>query len=112
MAKKHFYSHLIEYESLTVELNKLNLSDEEHSHLLELAELSLHNAILDVILSELSEEDKRTFLSHLASDDHDRVWKLLNEKVDNIEEKIKNAAHSLKAELHKDIVESNNLGNK
>jgi ribosomal protein S13 len=60
---------------------------------------------LDLILSELNEADKKTFLAHLASEDHDKVWELLKEKVENIEEKIKKTAEDLKKELHKDIRE-------
>ena len=42
---------------------------------------------------------------HLASENHDKVWKFLNQKVENIEEKIKKTADELKKELHKDIKE-------
>ena len=44
-----------------------------------------------------------TFLKHLLHEDHDEVWKHLNTKVDNIEEKIKKAAEDLKKELHEDV---------
>lgn len=103
--KKHFYSHLVEIESLIVELHRLDLSDEEKKQLTLIAESNLHHAILDVILSELSGEDKKIFLTHLSCGDHDKVWKHLKEKVENIEDKIKKAAEQLKSELHKDIKE-------
>lgn len=106
MRKKHFYNHLVEFESLIVEINKLEMSEEERAHLISIVDSSLHHTVLDAVLSELSDEDKKKFLEHLSIDDHDKVWRHLNEKVDNIEEKIKNAAHSLKQELHKDIEES------
>lgn len=100
---KYFYTHLIEYESLIVELDKMNLSDDEKMHLSNLLDFSLHNTILDAVLSELSDEDKGRFLNHLEKDDHDKIWEFLNEKIENIEDKIKKAADGLKEELHEDI---------
>ncbi len=104
--KRRFYSSIVEIESLTLVLNKLTLSKEERHHLLALADENLHQMVLDAILSELSEEDKIAFLSHLAKDEHDAIWDLLNEKVDHIGDKIRKAAHDLRNELHKDIEET------
>ena len=105
---KHFYSHLIEVESIIVELDKMGLSDREKLHLASLVDSSLHHIILDAVLSELSEEDKQKFLVHFKNNDHDKIWQLLNEKVDKIEEKIKTCADDLKKELHKDLKEAKN----
>lgn len=103
---KHFYSHIIDNTSITLEIANINMSQEERLHLLALAESNIHHTILDVILSELTAEDKIKFMEHLHSDNHDKIWELLNDKVKNIENKIKTAAEDLKKELHKDIEES------
>lgn len=104
--KKRFYNSIIEVNSLFVALDKLSLRKEEKEHLILLADENLHQMVLDAILSELSEEDKVTFLSHLAKDDHNAVWDFLNEKVEHIGDKIRKAAHDLRDELHKDIKET------
>lgn len=104
--KKHFYSHLIETSQLSLALGDMELSKDERIHLLSLVESNLHHLILDVVLSELSEEDKKIFLEHVATNSHDKVWELLNKKVANIEEKIKKAAEDLKKELYQDIREA------
>ena len=104
--KKHFYSHLVETDSLVVLINDLDITDDEKGHLISLVDSQLHHTILDAILSELSEEDKRTFLKHLLHEEHDKIWNHLNDKVDNIEEKVKKAADDLKKELHQDINEA------
>lgn len=104
--KKHFYHHIVETDSLITELNELDLVEEERKELATLIHSSLHHAVLDAILSELSEEDKRRFLKHLVSDDHEKLWMLLNEKIEGVEEKIKKAAHALKEQLSKDIKEA------
>lgn len=109
---KRFYTHLIEYESILVELDKLELSDDEKRHLAALIDENLHHKILDAVLSELSEEDKKTFLLYHHHNEHDKLWKLLNEKVDKIEDKIKKAADDLKEEMRKDIKESQRLRDK
>jgi hypothetical protein len=106
--KKQFYSQLIETDSLTQALQVLDLKDDEHKHLEMLIESTIHHEIIDAILSELSEEDKKIFLKHLASDNHEKIWEHLMNKVDSIEEKIKKSAHDLKQELHKDIEASVN----
>ncbi len=100
---KHFYSHIVETSSLTLALADIDLSHEERLHLLQLTEENLHHTILDAVLSELSEEDKKLFLQHVATNSHDKVWNLLHTKVGNIEEKIQKVVHELKKELHKDI---------
>ncbi len=106
--KKHFYHNIIETDSLTSALQDLNLDPDEHKHLEMLIESTIHHEVIDAILSELSQEDKKVFLQHLASENHESVWNHLMDKVDNIEEKIKKAAEELKNELRKDIEETRN----
>lgn len=104
--KKHFYTHLVEIDSLIIELDSMDLSAEEKLHLAQLVDSNLHHTVLDAILSELGDEDKEKFIKHLNSDEHEKIWEILNQRVDNIEDKIKSAAEQLKSELHKDINEA------
>lgn len=106
MRKKHFYTHIIDTSTLSLELGEMDLTSEERKHLISLVDSNIHQTILDLVLSELSEEDKKIFLMHVAASDHDKIWKFLKEKTENIEEKIKKAADDLKNELHKDIKEA------
>lgn len=103
---KYFYSHLVETSLLSLELGDMDLSSEERVELISLAESQLHHIVVDTILSQLSEEDKKIFLQHLVADNHEKLWNHLNTKVKNIEEKIKQAAEDLKKELHTDIQEA------
>lgn len=107
--KKHFYSHVIETSSISLALGEMELTAEERKHLITLAEENLHHAILEAVLSELSEKDKQEFLVLLAKDDHDKIWKLLKDRVDHIEDKIKQTAQDLKKEIHKDIEDSHEI---
>ena len=107
--KKYFYTHIIDTSTLSLELGDMDLTPKERMHLISLIDSNIHHEVLDLILSELNPMDKKTFLMHLASEDHDKVWKFLNEKVENIEEKIKKAADELKKELHKDIKEAKKI---
>ncbi len=104
--KKHFYSHIVETSSISLALGEMELTPDERKHLISLAEDNLHHAILDAVLSELSDEDKEKFLILLANDEHEKVWDLLTKRVDHIEDKIRQAAEDLKKELHKDMEES------
>ncbi len=101
-----FYSHLIQIDELVAELDKVELSDSEKVYLARLIDSNLHHAILDEVLSNLSEQDKIIFMEHLSRGDHDKIWQLLNSKASGIEEKIKKAAEEIKAELKKDIAEA------
>lgn len=104
--KKHFYSHIVETSTVSLALGDMELSQNERLELLLLAHDNLHHTILDIVLSELSEEDKKMFLQHLAIDNHDKIWELLKNKIENIEEKIKKVAEEVTKELHQDILEA------
>lgn len=99
-----FYLKLIETNILIQELDSLGLKPEEKAHLTSLIDSSIHHAIIDEVLSNLSDEDKKDFLKLLDSEkNHDKVLEFLNSKVDRIEQKIKSVADSLVSELHADI---------
>ena len=104
-----FYSHLVDLDSLIIALSELDITMEEKQKLEKLAHDQLHNAIVDVILNELAERDKKIFLANLRYETQEKIWKHLNEKVDKIEDKIFKAALDLKNELHKDISEVNKI---
>ncbi len=104
--KKHFFSHLVEVSTLDVEIDALDLSQKEKKEIKALIDESIYHTVLDAILSELSEKDKKEFLSHVVSEDHEKIWGFVNKKVLFIEEKIKKAAKDIKKEIHKDIKSS------
>lgn len=106
---KYFYSRYIVIESLIAELHNMDLSGEERLHLASLIDSSLHHTILDAVLSELSETDKKVFLSRLKEGSHSKIWQFLNEKVDNIEDKIKKAADDLIKEMREDVKQAGRL---
>lgn len=103
---RQFYTHLIEIESLIVELDNMRLTDAQKIHLTALIDSSIHHSILDAILSQLKDEEKVIFLNHLKENDHGKIWQFLNSRIENIEDKIKKTAKELKDELHKDIKKS------
>lgn len=102
---KHFYSYIIETDSLISELDELNITETQRAHLTALIESNLHHAIVESVLSELSEDDKKRFLMHLHTKNQEKLWKLLNSRIKNIEEKIKKTANDLKKEIRRDIQE-------
>ena len=104
--KKYFYTDLVEMDTLIAELDILEISATEKRELEKLAHDNLHHAILDAILSELANRDKKIFLANLEYETHDKIWKHLIENVEKIEEKIKIIAHKTKEELRRDIQEA------
>lgn len=103
---KKFYSHLIEIESLTIELESLDLEDHEKHQLAQLVDSNIHNVVMDTILSKLSEGDKRKFAEIVLTDDSKKIWDFLNEKTDGVEKDIKKAASDFKKKLHEDVKEA------
>lgn len=102
-----FYAKMIDIELLINSLRELDLSDSERAHLAGLIDSSLHSVILDEILSNLSEEDKRLFLEKLESKkSHDEIIEFLNSRIDKVEDKVKTVSDQLVAELHADLKEA------
>ncbi len=100
---KYFYSHLVDLDSLLKELDSLDLSKGQKKELEKIAHDNVHSAVTDAILSELSETDKRKFLTLLTAGADEKIWEHLNDKIDKIEDKIEAAARQIKTELAKDI---------
>ncbi len=104
--QKHFYSHIIEIDSVYTVLDLMDMTDDEKKELIIIVDSTVHHVIIDTVLSELSDEDKRRFLSHLHAEKHDDIWQLLYQKIKNIETKIRKAVDKLKKEFHTDIKKS------
>lgn len=106
---RYFYSHLIEVEDFISELDGMDFSADERIYLSQLADANIHQAVLDAILSELTPQEKIIFIEHLKIDDHNKLWRLLNVRVDKIEEKIKQAAEKVRNELREDVKSARRL---
>ena len=102
----HFYHHIVVIDSIHMGLDSLELDPEEKEELLMLAENNMHHAILDTVLSELEEGDKKVFLALVLGNDHNEIWKMLSFKVRDAEEKIKKTAQAFLKKLHDDIAEA------
>lgn len=107
---KYFYSSFIEVESLVVRLDELQLVEDQRIHLAELIDSLVHNAVLDVILSQLDQEGKEAFLKMLEEDSqNDQVLQFLQSKIDNLEEQIQSAVMILKEEFYEDLKEAKRI---
>lgn len=103
MKNKHFYAHLTETTDIVLELGELDMTSEERIHLLSLIEANIHSAVINTVLSNLDEENKKIFLNNLVTDNHDKTWEHLNKNSKDLEDKIKETVNLIKKELLKDI---------
>lgn len=103
MKNKHFYHTLIETTDITMELAELDISPEERIHLLSLMDANVHSTVINIVLLNLDEEDKKIFLKNLTQENHEKTWEHLKTKSKNLEEQIIDAVEKLKQELKKDI---------
>ncbi|MFW5703598.1 MAG: hypothetical protein ACOCXQ_02080 [Patescibacteria group bacterium] len=104
--KDTFYNHIVTTHTVHHALHNVSLEPHEKHELVTLVETHVHYVVLDTVLSELEESDKKQFLSHVHQKKHDKVWELLNARIDQIEDKILTAVQSLIEELHRDIEEA------
>jgi len=100
---KYFYSHIIEIDTLIIEIKKLDFPEPEKNNLVTLVDNTIYHKVIDVVLSELGEEDKQLFLKLLAQDQHKDIWDHLKDKVIDIEDKIKTAVNELIEDFRKDL---------
>ncbi len=106
----YFYSHLVKYESLMGSLDELELSSSQKNDLAQIIDTSLYHMILDLVLSNLSAEDKKQFMILIHDNkNRDEIMGFLNEKINNIEDLITEASENLKEELHQDIKEAKRI---
>jgi hypothetical protein len=101
--KQVFYSHLVTFDDLSLELDSLQVSEDEKKHLLGIAASSIHYELLNTALSNLPKEHKKEFLLHIHNEDHEKAWHFLSDNARGIEDKIKQRAKELKEEFKKDI---------
>jgi DNA-directed RNA polymerase specialized sigma24 family protein len=105
-----FYSDLVKIETIIISLEELNLADHHKKHLSSLVDSTVHNTIMELVLSKLSSSDRADFIKLYNEDPHNKdLMKFLNTKVDKIEEHIQEAAKKLKDELHEDLREAKTL---
>lgn len=104
---RKFYAHLVEIETLTVELEKLELADHEKHELAKLLDVNIHNSVMDAILSKIPDSEKKHFAEIASRDEHEKIWEFLKSKSEDIEEDIRKAASEMKKKLHEDIQEAN-----
>lgn len=107
--KHQFYSQIIDTDHIHQELSILKLEDEEKNELIVLMESSIHHVVLDTILSELNEVDKKVFLLHVHKKEHESTWQFLKAKVHAVEDKIRTAVDSLLHQMKGDIHEAKSL---
>jgi hypothetical protein len=103
MQKKHFYSDMIGIQDIYVSLEELQLSSDEKQHLTTLLEANIHATVVNTVLPQLPEEEKKTFLKNLLANDHEKTWQHLNQYSQDIEAKISQSLSKLKAEILEDI---------
>lgn len=103
MAKKYFYSHIIEITEISLEIGNLDISKKDRVELISLAEENHHNALLHLVLDHLHDDDKKPFLSHLAEENHDEAWDFVVKKIEDLENKLIKESNRIREELRNDI---------
>lgn len=101
----YFYAHIVNPDDLAKEIEVLDVSAEDRAHLFMVVQSTLHHRVIDALLEELHDDHKHIFLTHIVEENHEGVWRVLNEHVDGAEDKIRQTYEWLRAELMADIHE-------
>jgi len=101
--KKHFYSHIVHLDDIYYELDGLDLKKDEKHHLTLIVNSTVHHTVIDTVLSELHEDDKKIFLDHLHKDRHNDLYDMVRHSVADVEYKILLAIEDLKKSLLEEI---------
>lgn len=102
--KQQFYTHLVSLHTIHNAFDRLEIEQEHREELFVILESHIHHVVLDLILSELGEADKKKFMEHLAKEEHGPLWHLVSNKIEGVEDRIVEAIEAVKEELHKDII--------
>ena len=102
---KIFYDHLIFFEEIEIELDKLNLGAEERHELERLVDEIVHHRVFDRILTHMPQKHHRQFLEAFHKAPHDpKLLDFLNERIEeSVQKHIQDEAKKLKKELLEDI---------
>lgn len=107
----HFYSHLIKIETVIIELESMDLSLKQKHDLAAVIDSAIHNQVLDLILSKLTQDDKKVFLEKMYLNPHDlTILDFLKEKISGLEEQITREVDILVVELHQDLKQAKHYG--
>lgn len=99
-----FYDHLVGLDELHQELAVLNLPTQEHYHLLNLIDSTIHHEILSVCLDCLPIEHHESFIVQFSKEPNDQSLLAHLKNMDpTIEEKIATRSSEVKEKLKKDI---------
>ena len=90
-------------DNIIFELESLELEGSEKSELLKMADEIAEIRFLAAILERLEESDKELFLDQMHGDTPEIVAEFIREKIENIEEILREHASALEADIIADI---------
>lgn len=100
----YFYSHLVEIETLTEKLDELDLNNRQKKHLSILIDSTIHQEVINIIFSKLTEENKLLFIKNFSENpENPEIMQFLNEMIGDIEQEIKATIKKIKEDFHEDI---------
>ncbi len=99
-----FYDHLVGLDDIHSELADFDLSFKQHYDLLNIADSTLHNEVLSVILVILPVEHHEAFLKDFNDRPDDQAHLVFLRQFDpEIDGKIREAAHKAKTKIKEDL---------
>ena len=103
---KYLFEEIVQIKTVHLKLNEMNLAGEEKGELLEIMKSTVHHKVIDLILSELTNEEKEIFLEGVSnnngfSDIHKnkQFLSVLGDRINNLEIKIKEKVKEAEEEL-------------
>lgn len=112
---KYLFEEIIQIKTVHLKLNEMDLANQEKEELLEIMKSTVHHKVIDLILSELTDEEKEIFLEGISTgggfSDMDeqssrsselknrQYLSVLRDRINNLETKIKEKVKEAEEEL-------------
>lgn len=98
--------NLMEQDSLLKELGLTEFDAKQQDELFQLLMDILEIKVMDAVLSELNEQEKKEFTVILLGENVDSAKEFLNKRIKNLNKKLDDVVKNFKAELLQDISEA------
>ena len=90
-------------DNIIIEINSLDVENYEREKLLKMADELAENRFLNAVLDNLKEQDKEIFLDYLNGGTPELVAEFLHQRIEGIEEVLKEHGKALEYEILEDI---------
>lgn len=101
--QKNFYDHLVKVESLTIQVNRLDLNPSQKKRVNGLIKSSVHYTLVNTLMSDVPEKERPRAIKTLNSGNYNELWSVFDTKKARVEGNLRKAFENLSREILRDL---------